>query len=159
MWRNRNGASERVGHTLMPVSQKVQIDPELDGRSRLVYWVRQRMRDLGIKSVRSLAHSAGIPESNAARWLGDGGSGGVPLIWLADLCRVLRVDPAWFTMLPPIPEDPLAPYTLAENDPLLAVLDAARLARRDLAGEVAAIRPAATQRPSRPRKRASSGSR
>lgn len=153
---NRNAPALGFANTLPDVANRTQpkADPEIEGRARLVYWVRRRMRDVGIRSVRQLAKITGIPESNAARWLGKGGTGGIPLLWLAELCRVLRVDPVWFTMLPAIPDDPLAPYTLPEDDPLLVAIAAARLGRRDQAEAAVSGQPAAAQRRARPRKRA-----
>lgn len=94
-----------------------------------------------------------MPESNIARWLGKKATGGIPLVWLANFAHALRVDPVWFTRLPAIPEDPLAPYTLPENDPLLDVLDAARLARIDRVAEGEEGPLAEDPPPSPPRKR------
>ena len=128
-------------------------------RARLVYWVRDRMAKVGITSDRQLAGLMGAPTSNVGRWVGKKGTGNVPLVWLGALSHALRVDPVWFTLLPEIPADPLAPYTLPEDDPLLVAIDAARLARKDRLAAGAVDPPAEGQRPSQPRKRAASGGR
>lgn len=145
-------------HTLTDVAQRPASgsgDPELEGARRLAYWVRRRMKDVGIKSVRSLAAEMGMPGSNAARYFKEGGSGRVPLVWLGELTRALKVDPVWFTVLPPVPsDDPVAPYALDEDDPILVAIAAARLARSDQAGEGVADPPVASRPPTRPRKRA-----
>lgn len=130
---------------------------EEEQRRRLVYWVKQRMGQVGIDSVRELAREMGRPPSTVAKWFGGKETGSIPLIWLADLCRALRVDPVWFLVLPEIPGDPATPHALEEGDPLLAVLVASRHARQVAATEVAAAQPAAARPPAPRRKRAASG--
>lgn len=132
---------------------------EREMRDRLAYWVKDRMGRVGIDSVRDLAREMGVPSSTAARWFGGKATAGVPLIWMGDLCRVLRVDPAWFVLLPPIPADQSAPYALPEDDPLIVALDAARLARRVTTAEAAEDLPFADLPPLPPRRRAAQGAR
>lgn len=128
-------------------------------RERLVYWVKDRMGRVGIDSLRDLAREMGLPSTTVARWFGGKATGGVPLVWMGELCRVLRVDPAWFVLLPPVPVDPSEPFALPDQDPLLVALAAARLARREAAEAGAAAQPAAAPPPARPRARAAQGAR
>lgn len=152
-----------VGSTVGDVAQKPEsgtpATTEDEMRARLAYWVKDRMARVGIDGNRDLARAMGLPSSTVARWLGRKATGGVPLIWMGELCRVLRVDPAWFVLLPAIPEDPSAPYALPEDDPLIVALDAARLARRVTVEEAAADQPFADLPPLRRRTRAEQGAR
>lgn len=141
--------AQRTESGTLPAPPRPAVSEE-EMRERLTYWVRDRMGRVGIESMRALAAEMGLPSTTVARWFGGKATGGVPLIWMGELCRVLRVDPAWFVLLPPVPEDPSAPFALPDQDPLLAVLGAARLAR-SAAAEVAGGRPlaAAPRRTSR----------
>lgn len=145
-------SAPRVRVMGQPPESETRPLTEQERRDRLVYWVQRRMKQVAIASFRDLAKQMGVPNSNVSRWLGKKSTGGVPLIYLPELCLALRVDPAWFTMLPAIPEDPLAPYTLPEKDPFLVALAATRLARRDQPGEAVEDPPVGPARPSRPRR-------
>lgn len=152
----------KVVPTLPDVRERPVIDMtvgETERRDRLVYWVNRRMRDVGITSVRQLADEMGAPASNVDRWLGRDGTGKVEMVWLPELCKALRVDPVWFMVLPAVPADPLAPYALPEDDPLLVALGAARSARRDVEAAEEGDPPAEATPRGRPRRRARQGGR
>ena len=56
-------------------------------RERLVYWVKRRMAQVGVDSVRELSRQMERPHSTVAKWFGGKETGSIPLIWLADLSR------------------------------------------------------------------------
>lgn len=147
-------SAPNVGRMAQRTASGTPAASEEEMRERLVYWVKDRMGRVGIGSIRELASEMGLPNTTVARWFGGKATGGVPLVWMGELCRVLRVDPAWFVLLPPVPEDPSGPFALPDQDPLLVALGAARLARRDSAEAAAAARLAAAPRPAQPRTRA-----
>lgn len=141
------------------VSENDDAPGDTERRARLIHWVTDAMRRQKVKSIAALARGMGAPYSSVYRWLDPDGKAPFPMVWLGPLCRTLRLDPMVIALLPPVPADPMAPYVLAEDDPFVVALDAARLATLDAAEAVAEAQQAAAAPPARPRARAAQGGR